>query len=51
MKRRVCVKPVMKGGLFGWIVLELTPWQSFKDDWRRYGWLTAVYNAWVTLRD
>lgn len=51
MTRRVYVKPVAPGGglLFGWIVLELTPWQSFVDDLRRYGFRIAMENALVEL--
>lgn len=45
-KRRVHVKPVMSNcGLFGWVVLELTPWENFLDDWRRYGIKVAVQNV------
>lgn len=51
MTRKVYVKPVAPGAglLFGWIVLELTPWQSFLDDWRRYGFRIATENALVEL--
>lgn len=49
MKRKVYVKPVTAGGLFGWVTLELTPWGSFRDDWRRYGLVTAICNVWVTV--
>jgi len=48
-KRRVYVKPVNSGGLFGWQVLELTIYQSFLDDRRRYGWCVALHNLLVEL--
>ena len=48
-KRRVYVKPVAAGGLFGWTVLELTPVESFIDDWRRYGVRVALSNVWVEI--
>ena len=44
MKKRVYVKPVVSGGYPGWTVLELTIWQSFIDDWRRYGLRVALHN-------
>ena len=44
MKKRVYVKPVTTGGYPGWVVLELTTWQSFIDDWRRYGLRVALHN-------
>jgi len=48
-KRKVYVKPVNSGGLFGWQALELTIWQSFLDDRRRYGWRVALHNLLVEL--
>jgi hypothetical protein len=44
MKKRVYVKPVAPGGLFGWMAVELTIWESFRDDWQRYGARIAIEN-------
>ena len=44
--KRLYVKPVTnKSGVFGWVVLELTPWEDFLDDWRRYGIFIALQNV------
>jgi hypothetical protein len=44
-QKRIVVKPITNiTTAFGWIVLELTPFQSFVDDWRRYGLWVALEN-------
>ncbi len=44
-QKRIEVKPVTNvTTAFGWLILELTPFQSFVDDWRRYGLWIALEN-------
>jgi len=40
MKKNIYVKPVGKK----WGVFEMTPPESFFDDWRHFGFRVAVYN-------
>jgi len=50
MKKRVYVKPVTsKTGAFGWVVLELTVFEDFVDDMKRYGMRVAIFNYFMQL--
>jgi len=48
--RRVYVKPVTSSHDIGWVVLQLTMWESFWDDLRRFGIRVALHNLWYMLR-
>lgn len=42
----VYVKPVVPNTeAFGWLVMELTPWENFIDGWKRYGVWIALCNV------
>jgi len=46
------IKPVSDCALFheDYITLPATPFQSLRDDWRRYGWRVACYNLGALVR-
>ena len=51
-RKRVYVKPVTNNTeMFGWLVMDLTIWESLRDDIKRYGWRVALYNLIYTASD
>jgi len=49
--RAVRVKPVSAGGDSGWIVTEMSRWQSLVDDWHRYSRAVALFNLATEILD